>query len=175
MPKRKRTLLPFPRVKFEAVGPKLSASQISGVASTMELPPGYERFLLWRNGGQPRKCFFDWKHPRDGNVTSQLNRFLELNPGPRGASRLGMDCIDCILRFRHWLPRWSIPIGWVDEDWFLLTFHWNDPRNDEVWLKRWYHEDPDANGPEEDVYHIADSLPDFIASLHDRAPLYEDE
>lgn len=173
MPKRKRKLLQFPRITFEAVGPKLTARQISPVAHMLELPPGYERFLLWRNGGRPRKCYFDWTHPRDGIVTSRLDRLVELNPGACGTS--GMDCINCILRFRHWLPRWSIPIGWAEEDWFLLTFHWDDPRTDEVWLKRWSHEDPDASGPEEDVHHIADSLPEFLAMLHDRAPKYDDE
>lgn len=171
MPKRKRKLLQFPRATFESVGPKLTARRISEIAGLMELPQGYERFLMWRNGGRPRKCYFDWSHPRDGAVTSRLDRLLEVNPDARGT----MDCIDCILRFRNWLPRWSVPIGSVDEDSFLLTFHWGDPRIDEVWLKRWYHEDPDASGPEEDVYHIADSLPEFLAMLHDRAPEYDDE
>lgn len=171
MPKRKRKLLQFPRATFESVGPKLTARRISEIAGLMELPPGYERFLMWRNGGRPRKCYFDWTHPRDGAVTSRLDQLLEVNPDARGT----MDCIDCILRFRNWLPRWSIPIGSVDEDSFLLTFHWGDPRIDEVWLKRWYHEDPDASGPEEDVYHIADSIPEFLAMLHDRAPEYDDD
>lgn len=171
MPKRKQKPLQFPRTTFEAAGSKLTVRQISEVAALIELPPGYERFLLWRNGGRPRKSYFDWTHPRAGTVTSRLDRLLGLNPNTRGT----MDCIDCILRFRHWLPRWSIPIGCVDEDSFLLTFHWDDPRTDEVWFKRWFHEDPDASGPEEDVHQIADSLPEFIAMLHDRAPKYDDE
>jgi poly(3-hydroxybutyrate) depolymerase len=77
-----------------------------------------------------------------------------------------LDTIWAILRFRHWLPRWSIPIAFADEDSFLVTFPWGD-RQDQVWLKYWCHDVPDDDAdPEHDCFFVANSVPALVTMLH---------
>lgn len=161
----------LPRLAFRDQGQPLSQKQLSHAAFVLDLPEGYQKFLLWKNGGVPERQSFTWNHPQDGETTSYLNQLFGLDVGPFDNAR-DLDCIWAILKFRHWLPRWSIPIGFVDEDHFLVTFITGDLA-DQVWLKYWCHDVPDNDAvPEGDLFFIADSIPAFLHSLFEPETSY---
>lgn len=75
-----------------------------------------------------------------------------------------------INKFRHWLPRWSAPLGFVDDDWFLVTFTVYDDRAGQVWLKEWRHDVPDdAVAPDKKIHFVANSLVEFVSTWYKSA------
>lgn len=154
----------LPRIPFRFGGPKPTARQLSEFRFLLDLPEEYLRFLKWRIGGTPALTYFTWTHPADGSIISRVDQFFGFDPGGVDARR-STDTIWAILRFRHWLPRWSIPVAFVDEHSFLVTFPRGD-REDQAWLKRWCHDAPDDDAsPEEDCYFVAASVPRLVAML----------
>jgi len=155
---------------FRHTGAKITTGQLSELAFLMNLPRELKRFLMWRNGGTPERRHFTWQHPDRGPESSRVDRFFGLDAGPFDARR-NNDMVWAILRFRDWLPRWSIPIAFVDEDSFLVTFPMGDGREDQIWLKEWCHDGPDIHAdPDADCYFVAPSAPEFVTMLDAEKP-----
>ena len=168
MAKRKHKSVRLPRLNFRNALPKLTNKQMAQIGYILDLPNEYQRFLQWRNGGIPDHRYFNWDHPQQGSIQSRVERFFGIALGSFDIARPS-DTIWAILRFRHWLPRWSIPIAFVDEDSFLITFT-EGARLDQVWLKYWCHDAPDDDtDPESDCFLIAHSVPELVTHLHDAA------
>ena len=132
----------------------------------LEMPDEYVRFLLWRNGGDPPKSGFRWTHPTEGAKTGYVDNFFGYDPKPIGSGPRHLDLVWAILKFRHWMPRWSIPVGFANHDDFLITFSNLDDRAGQVWIKNWGHDIPDDRiHPDDGTHMIAKSFVDFTNSL----------
>jgi hypothetical protein len=164
MAKSKRKIARLPRIEFSFGCPPITQSELRPIADRLNLPPEYRRTIKWENGGYPKPAYFDWTHPRDGKRTSRIYSIFGINAGPH--DERFSDCVSCIMQFRMYMPRWAIPVGWVDEDSWLITYPTTHEFEDQIWYKYWCHEHSDLD-PEDDVFFIAQSLPHLLNSLYD--------
>src|SRR5687767_2954132 len=114
MAKRQTKSVPLPRMAFSRAGPKLLTRQLNEFSHLLDLPPEYQRFLRWRNGGTPALQYFTWTSRESGSDPVRIDRFLGFDSRSFEASR-DQDTIWSILRFRHWFPKSAIPIAVVDD------------------------------------------------------------
>lgn len=98
------------------------------------LPEAYRAFLRKHNGGVPDPNAFRWLHPSDGERRSHVDRLLGLDPRPLDDPRRNVDAVHVALKFRGFLPAYSLPVGFVDRDDLLVTFE-HGPRLGQVWIK----------------------------------------
>lgn len=168
MPKRKPAKPTFPDLPISFAGKKLTGDQLSAIRNVIDAPESCLAFLEWTNGGVPRICDFDWVDARQRNRTSRIERLFGFDcNNPPHSNRHELDITWAILKFRHWLPRWSIPLGFVDDDWFLITFSVYDKREGQVWLKEWCHDVPDDKvDPNKKIHYVSESLPEFVATWY---------
>lgn len=168
MAKRKTAKPNFPDIPIAYAGVELTSEQLSSVQDLLDAPKSCLDFLAWTNGGIPRTPYFDWTNSRGRRRTSRIDQLFGFDCKCSPASiDQELDITWAILKFRHWLPRWSIPLGFVDDDWFLITFNVFDHREGQVWLKEWCHDVPDDKiDPNKRIHHVADSLNEFVASWY---------
>jgi hypothetical protein len=168
MAKTKQAKTRFPAIPFSGTGAKLTTGQLSRVEYLLDLPPTCVEYLLWRNGGVPQYHHFDWYPTAKRKKTSRIDSLFGID------CRQSIDAVNrrldipwAICRFRHWLPRWSVPLGFVDEDWFLITFTSYDDRAGEIWLKEWCHDVPDDSiDPNKKIHFVSKSFSDFVSSWY---------
>jgi hypothetical protein len=158
------------KLKFHDVGPKLSQSKFNCVAFNLgmwNIPEDYKRFLLKYNGCRTEPNIFKWRYPPEGKTSSELNRLFGILPGGFDCDH-GVDCIAMLLRCRDDLPRFSLPIGFVDDESLLLLFV-AGPRHGQVWIKVMADvsglADSSTTG-DEATYRVTKTFTEFLASLH---------
>ena len=135
MVKKRQSNRPFPRMAFSSCGDKLTKAQLSTISYVLELPKELQRFLLWRNGGTPLNRYFDWHQKDQGAQVGRVDSFFRFDARSQNSGKHSCDCVWAILKCRYWLPRWSIPMGFANNDDFLITFCNYDERAGQVWLK----------------------------------------
>jgi hypothetical protein len=165
----KKVSLAYPNIPFVHAGKPLSTSQQSQVEKLLELPSSCSSFLAWHNGGVPKLNHFDWTTSRRAKRTSRIDSLFGIDCSHAIHQRnRRLDLIWAILRFRHWLPKWSIPLGFVDDDWFLITFTtYDDNRVGQVWLKEWSHDLPnDRLDSNKGIHFVSNSLIEFVQTWY---------
>lgn len=168
MAKPKQAKARFPAMPFSGTGAKLTTNQLSSVGYLLDLPPSCREFLSWRNGGVPQSNHFDWYPSPKRKKTSRIDSLFGIDCRQSiDALNRRLDIPWAILRFRHWLPRWSVPLGFIDDDWFLITFTIYDDRAGEIWLKEWCHDVPDDSiDPNKKIHFISKSFADFVSTWY---------
>jgi hypothetical protein len=169
MAAKKQPPMKFPPLTFSGTGAVLTQKQLSRVGGILDLPQSCLDYLAWRNGGVPSTGHFDWNVSSKRKRTSRIDSLFGVDcrlPVDKPERRL--DIFWAITRFRHWLPRWSVPLGFVDDDWFLITFTTYDERAGQIWLKEWQHDVPDDTvNPEKRIHFIANSFVAFANTWYD--------
>lgn len=162
-----------PKLKFSDKGPSVTAKDLDSYP--VELTEEHRQLLMWANGGVPEKQHFRKFDEEVGESISCLD-FLYGVYKPR-AKRRHPDVADAILQYRDHLPRWSIPLGRIDDDCFLLTF-WAGERQGKVWEFLWFHDDfhenRDPNASSALVF-LADSISEFLSALRDSEDFWTEE
>ncbi len=158
------------KVKFRNVGPKLTGSQLGWAEFNLgspKFPPDYRQFLLKYNGGSPDPALFNLHHPSEGTSSAHVDRLFGIDSGGFDRQR-AVDCISIALKYRDDMPRYSLPIGFVDRDNLLLIFLCG-PREGQIWIKIWGEVSPLVDRPtdrEAATYFVAKSFSEFLGSLH---------
>lgn len=176
MTAKKHSRMKFPSLKFSSTGAQLTLKQLSRVGSMLDLPQSCLDYLAWRNGGDPTLAHFDWNVSGKRKRTSRIDGLFGVDcrltiekPERR------LDIFWAITRFRHWLPRWSIPLGFVDGDWFLITFTTYDQRAGQIWLKEWQHDVPDDTmNPDKRIHFVANSFVEFANTWYHAEEIDDD-
>lgn len=124
-----------PRIKFGDTGPALRGTQLSTMEFLLcdRLPEDYRSFLRRHNGGIPVPSYFIWRAPTEEKRCSRVDRLFGLDPRPLHDPHRSGDCIWVTLKYGGLLPRWSVPIGFVDDENVLLIYV-GGPREGQIWL-----------------------------------------
>jgi hypothetical protein len=153
----------WPDLAFSEQGPRLTIKDLD--AYPIVLTAEHCDFLLRTNGGVPAQPYY---RREDDESTEQIECvdyfYGAKKTGSKGPVR---DIADAILEYRDHLPRWSIPLGRVDDDSFLLTF-WNGEHEGKVWLFLWLHDDDHDEADPNDgdgLYLLANSIAEFLSLL----------
>ena len=126
-------------------------------------------FIVWHNGGIPKAADFDWQTSRKSTRTSRIETLFGIDCiNPVGSSRRRLDIAWAVMKFYHWLPKWSVPLGFIESDWFLITFStYDDERAGQVWLKQWQHDTPDDRADrDKQIHYVAESCNAFAATWY---------
>jgi len=176
MPPKKHARLKFPSIGFRSTGAQLTAKQLSRISSLLDLPKSCADYLAWRNGGDPSVAHFDWSVSEKRKRTSRIDSLFGVDcRSSIDKQDRRLDIVWAITRFRHWLPRWSIPLGFIDGDWFLITFTTYDDRAGQIWLKEWQHDVPDdVANPDKRIHFVANSFVEFANNWYRADPIDDD-
>lgn len=160
------------RVRLTNVGWPLTPNQLDVMEDNLAnfpLPTAYRSFLLKHNGGEPDPSYFAWRHPREGEMISHVDRMLGFDPRPMDDRLRGVDVFRVSLKYRDVLPDLSVPIAFVDRDDLLLIFV-NGPREGRIMIKVWCEVSLRIDEPptrEEGVHPVAESFEAFLKMLRD--------
>jgi hypothetical protein len=153
-------------VEFRKTGPKTSIEALQRYP--IRLPDDVQSFLLATNGGAPVNQFFQFFADDDREQILCLDYFYgATRPKADDFAARRYDIANACLEYRDHLPRWSIPLGRVDDDSFLLTFYGGKHDGEIcyfIWIHDDHHEDNDPND-DDGLYVLNNSLTDFIGSL----------
>lgn len=147
----------FPRITSGNPPTNLEAVQEFECKVGFPLPRLYKEFLLETNGGRPRESVF----PIDGfahNPFGSLHEFFGLGARPPLA-----DLDEIFEWFKNGVPAGIIAIGRTDGADYLCL----DLRDGQEQVRYWDHRHHWGTGEwrESDLYHVANSFEEFIASL----------
>lgn len=153
-------------IEFRKSGPKTSANALRGYP--IYFPEDIQRFLIKNNGGEPLNKFFQFFAEDDREQILCLDYFHGATfPKPDDYSARRYDIVNAILQYRDYLPRWSIPIGRINEDCFLLKFY-GGPYDGKICYFIWIHDDFHGDNDPNDgdgLYVLNDSLSEFLERL----------
>lgn len=165
--KKKSTSKPKSKsIEFRKIGPKTSPETLRRYP--VRLPDDVQSFLLTTNGGEPVNQFFQFFADETCEQILCLDYFYgATRPKADDYTAKRYDIAEACLEYRDHLPRWSIPLGRIDEDSFLLTF--NGGKHDGkicyfIWLHDDFHEDNDPND-DDGLYVLSNSFSDFLGRL----------
>ncbi len=153
-------------IEFRKIGPKTSPDTLRRYPVC--LPDDVQNFLLATNGGEPVHQFFQFFANEIREQILCLDYFFgATRPKADDFSARRYDIANACLEYRDHLPRWSIPIGRIDEDCFLLGFYggkYDGKICYFIWLHDDFHEDNDPNDDDR-LYVLNNSLSAFLARL----------
>lgn len=152
----------MPRLKFEHAGKPLTTAELNYWASELRLTEEHQKLLKKSNGGRPDQEYFRWQRPQDELEVMCLDRFFGFDSSPFGPER-SIDCLGIMVRFRDYLPRYSVPVAALSSDDLLITFHLG-PRAGQIWLFYSPHH-VDVDDPEDGIAFVANSLNEFLNML----------
>lgn len=144
----------WPTLSFTEQGTRLKIGTVCDLL--YEISPQHAAMLLWKNGGVPGSSWYENK-----DVCIEVHRFLGIQTGEF------WELTDTILRYRDFLPRFSIPVALVEEPLGDTAFLLNFPGRDErLWLYTWNHETiPEDPDDPTRLHEVAPTLKKFVDKL----------
>lgn len=149
--------------KIASTLPKLRQAQISRLELLFgfdKWPTTYRGWLLRHNGGRPTPAYFDWNHPTEGKLTSEVSRFLGFDPSPLDSEVRPPDLVSVTLRYRGELPKDALAIGFVEpEDVLLLQIGGKQKGLISILLSN------ETLRQKQTVFAVANSFKDFLNGI----------